>query len=63
MIYYDNVGAINVCSNPVFHSWTKHVAIDFHFIHDQVQNGTLHVAHVSSDDQLADALTKPLPRS
>lgn len=41
----------------------KHVAIDFHFIRDQVQNGVLRVAHVSSTDQLADALTKPLPRA
>jgi hypothetical protein len=40
----------------------KHVAIDFHFIRDQVQNRTLRVAHVSSTDQLVDLLTKPLPR-
>ncbi len=40
----------------------KHVAIDYHFIRDQVQNGILRVVHVSSADQLADALTKPLHR-
>ena len=40
----------------------KHVAIDYHFIRDQVQEGALRVTHVSSVDQLADALTKPLPR-
>ncbi|RVW71349.1 Retrovirus-related Pol polyprotein from transposon RE1 [Vitis vinifera] len=63
LIYCDNIGATNLCSNPVFHSKMKHVAIDFHFIREQVQNGTLHVSHVSSDDQLANALTKPLPKS
>ena len=47
----------------MFHSRMKHVAIDFHFIRDQVQNGVLRVVHVSSEDQLADALTKPLPRA
>ena len=62
VIYYDNIGATQLCSNPIFHSRIKHVAIDFHFITDQVQNGALRVAHVSSKDQLADALTKPLPR-
>ena len=41
----------------------KHVAIDFHFIRDQVQTGSLRVSHVSSEDQLADVLTKPLPRT
>ena len=40
----------------------KHVAIDFHFIRDQVQAGALRVAHISLVDQIADALTKPLPR-
>jgi hypothetical protein len=39
----------------------KHIAIDFHFIRDQVQSGVLRVMHVFSEDQLADALTKPLP--
>ena len=39
----------------------KHVAFDYHFIRDQVQSGALHVTHVSLADQLANALTKPLP--
>ncbi|RVW86039.1 Retrovirus-related Pol polyprotein from transposon RE1 [Vitis vinifera] len=63
VIYCDNVGATYLCSNPVFHSRMNHVAIDYHFIRDQVQSGALRVTHVSSADQLADALTKPLPRS
>ncbi|KAK9230113.1 hypothetical protein WN944_023080 [Citrus x changshan-huyou] len=41
----------------------KHVAIDFHFIRDQVQHGALRVTHVSSTDQIAYALTMPLPRA
>ncbi|KAL6341416.1 hypothetical protein AAG906_032535 [Vitis piasezkii] len=41
----------------------KHVAIDYHFIWDQVQSGVLRVTHVSSADQLAGALTKSLPRN
>ena len=60
--YCDNIGATQLCSNPIFHSRIKHVAIDFHFIKDQVQNRALCVAHVSFEDQLAHALTKPLPR-
>ncbi|KAI9160575.1 hypothetical protein LWI28_009567 [Acer negundo] len=62
VIYCDNLGATQLCSNPIFHSRMKHVAIDFHFIRDQVQSGSLRVAHVSSKDQHADALTKPLSR-
>lgn len=63
VIYCDNIRATQLSSNPVFHSRMKHVAIDYHFLRDQVQTGVLRVAHVSSADQLADLLTKPLPRS
>ena len=62
VIYCDNIGATQLCSNPVFHSRIKRVAIDFHFIRDQVQKGTLRFTHVSSTNQLADVLTKPLSR-
>ncbi|XP_019093329.1 PREDICTED: uncharacterized protein LOC109129522 [Camelina sativa] len=61
VIYCDNIGATYLCANPVFHSKMKHVALDYHFVRENVQSGTLRVAHISGDDQLADALTKPLP--
>lgn len=41
----------------------KHIAIDYHFVRGQVQQGALRVSHVNTKDQLADALTKPLPRA
>ena len=63
MIYCDNVGRTHLCSNSIFHSRMKHVAIDFQFIHEQVQSGVLRVAHVSSEDQLVDAFTKSLSRT
>lgn len=63
VVYCDNVGATFLCANPVFHSRMKHIAIDYHFVRNQVQNGALRVAHVNTRDQLADALTKPLTRA
>ena len=63
VIYYDNVCATYLYSNPIFHSCMKHVAIDYHFIRDQVQSGALRVTHVSLANQFIDALTKPLPQS
>lgn len=63
VIYCDNLGATFLCANPVFHSRMKHVALDYHFIRGQIQNGMLRVSHINTKDQLSDALTKPLPRS
>lgn len=62
VVYCDNVGATQLCSNLVFPSLMKRVAIDYYFIREKVQSGVFHVAHVSSADQLIDALTKPLSR-
>lgn len=61
-IYCDNIGVTYLCANPVFHSRMKHIALDYHFVRGQIQQGALRVAHISSHDQLADGLTKPLPR-
>lgn len=56
----DNIGATYLCANPVFHSYMKYIAIYYHFVHDLVKTFQLQVSHVSSVNQLANALTKPL---
>ena len=63
VLYCDNIGATYLSANPVFHSRMKHLALDYHFVRQQVQAKKLRVTHISSVDQLADALTKPLARS
>lgn len=62
MIYSDNLSATYHNVNPVFHSIIKHLALDYHYIRERVQNGNLRVVHVPTGDQLADFLTKPLSR-
>lgn len=61
-IYCDNLGATYLTVNPVFHSRMKHIAIDIHFVRDHVRNNMIRVQHISTKDQLADCLTKPLSR-
>lgn len=63
VIYCDNIGATYLCANPVFHSRMKHIALDYHFVRNMIQSNALRVSHVSTRDQLADALTKPLSRA
>lgn len=62
VIYCDNLGTTYVSANPVFHSKMKHLALDYHFVRENVQCGKLRVSYISTKEQLADALTKPLPR-
>ncbi|GJW72612.1 copia protein [Tanacetum coccineum] len=59
-IMCDNKGAINLSKNPVQHSRTKHIEIRHHFLRDNVKKGNISIEKVSSEDNIADILTKPL---
>ena len=62
VIYCDNQSCIKLSENPVFHDRSKHIEIRYHFIRDWVQRGAVQLAYVSTDDQVADILTKSLPK-
>nr|GEU40658.1 hypothetical protein [Tanacetum cinerariifolium] len=57
------VWAIDLSKNPVQNSRTKHIEIRHHFLRDNVQKGNISIKKVSSEDNIADILTKPLKRS
>jgi hypothetical protein len=50
-----------MAANPVFHSRTKHIALDYHFVRERVASGTHKVQFIPSTHQLADVFTKGLP--
>ena len=59
-IWCDNTSAIALASNPIFHSRTKHIEVDYHFMRECVVRDDLHLHFISTEDQLADLFTKPL---
>ena len=61
-LFLNNLGATHLFANLVLHSSMKHLAIDYQFVCDSVHSFELHIAYVSTGDQLANALTEPLSR-
>ncbi|GJU17375.1 zinc finger, CCHC-type containing protein [Tanacetum coccineum] len=58
----DNISAIALIRNPVFHGRSKHIDIRYHFIRECVEKGHINVEHVSGELQRADIQIKALPR-
>jgi len=57
------LGATYLSANPIFHAHTKHVEVDYHFVHDRVTKNDIQIRFIPSKDQLANVLTKTLPHS
>ena len=62
IIYCDNTSAIAITKNPVQHRRTKHIPVKYHSIREAERNKEISLMHCSTNDQLADILTKPLPK-
>jgi hypothetical protein len=46
LVFYDNVSAVYLSTNPVQHQRTKHIEIDLHFVRERVACGDVRVLHV-----------------
>ena len=57
----DNQGMLAQVKNPIITSRSKHIGIQHHFIREKVANGEIQFAYVSTAENLADFLTKPVP--
>ena len=62
MIYEDNQACALWTENPIHHSCQKHIDIAHHAIRDWVNERHITVRYIKSADQLADMLTKALPK-
>ncbi|GKU90016.1 hypothetical protein SLEP1_g4069 [Rubroshorea leprosula] len=59
----DNMSAVAIAKNPVFHGRTKHFKIKYYLLREAQEEGEVILVHSSSEDQLADIFTERLRKS
>eukprot|EP00804_Cyclotella_cryptica_P011849 CCRYP_015370-RA/>CCRYP_015370-RA protein AED:0.38 eAED:0.38 QI:0/-1/0/1/-1/0/1/0/109 len=62
-VFEDNSGALEFAQLPKLCPRTKHTNICYHHFKEHVHLGLIKILPISTDDQIADALTKPLTQN
>lgn len=57
----DNVSALELAKSTAYSARTKHIDIRHHFVRQHVQEKSVILVHVPTEEMLADVLTKALP--
>ena len=60
MLLCDNLSVALLSPNPFFHSKTKHFALNYHFVWEQMAFGALEVKHIPNQEKITDIFTKSL---
>lgn len=61
-LFCDNKGAVDLAYNNNVSDKTKHIDIKLKFVHDELEKKKIALSHVSTNDMLADVLTKSLTK-
>jgi len=59
-LFCDNQPAIKLAKNPEYHSKSKHINIQYHYIREKLLEGIINLDYISTKDQPADIFTKSL---
>ena len=61
-IHTDNNGAIALSMNDKNHQYTKYINVHYHFVKECAEANEVNFKYIPSALNMADFLTKPLPR-
>jgi len=61
-VYEDNKGAVIIARNGNFTKNSKHIEVQYHYVHENYLNRTIDVVKIKTDDNMADIFTKALDK-
>ena len=61
-VYEDNQACIAFANDAQISKRAKHIDIKFHFTREKIEDGSVRLIYIPTDKNMADFLTKPLPR-
>jgi hypothetical protein len=60
-LFCDSQSAIYLTKDQMFHKRIKHIDVKYHYVRDVVDKGKLNLCKISTYDNPADMMTKPIP--
>ena len=59
-MFCDSQNALYIARNLDFYSKTKHIGVQYHFVRETVEDGSVDLQKIHTKDNLVDVMTKPI---